>query len=122
MDIFKIDGQSYNVGVKSIKREAPFLDKYANRTENGDVKRDLIGVYRTYTLTLVPVNDVDEYERLYNKLTEPVDFHNITVPDTTGTITYKAYVTTVSDDIKYIKDGIPYWGNLQVKFIAKSPI
>ena len=40
----KIDGISYDVPLVSIKRTAEFLDKYAERTEDGDLKRELIGV------------------------------------------------------------------------------
>ena len=36
-----IDGGRYDVDVVSLKRKAEFLDKYAERTEDGDLKRNL---------------------------------------------------------------------------------
>ena len=41
----EIDGVYFDVPFLSIKRTADFLDKYAERTEDGDLKRELIGVY-----------------------------------------------------------------------------
>ena len=49
-----IDGIGYKIDVLSVKRTADFLDKYAERTENGDLERELIGVYFNYKLQLGP--------------------------------------------------------------------
>lgn len=49
-----IDGEKFKVDVLSCKRTADFLDKHAKRTENGDLKRELIGVYFNYKLTIAP--------------------------------------------------------------------
>ena len=49
-----IDGENFKVDVLSCKRTADFLDKHAKRTENGDLKRELIGVYFNYKLTVAP--------------------------------------------------------------------
>ena len=44
-DFLTIDGERYDIPVfVGVKRSADFLDKYANRTDNGDLKRELIGV------------------------------------------------------------------------------
>ena len=59
-----IDGQTFNVEVESVRRTADFLDKYAERTEDGDLKRELIGVYFNYTLQLFGNGDTAEYDRL----------------------------------------------------------
>ena len=66
-----IDGIGYKIDVLSVKRTADFLDKYAERTENGDLERELIGVYFNYKLQLGPGVDRAEYARLWGKLTEP---------------------------------------------------
>ena len=116
-----IDGDTFNIGVKSIKRKADFLDKYAQRTENGDLQRELIGVYFNYELEFAPTNDVAEYARLWDKLTEPEEFHQVTVPDENGNYTFTAYFSGVGDEIHRIKDGQPYFQVLKVNFTAKSP-
>ncbi len=42
-DFLIIDKEKYNIAVLvGLKRNADFLDKYANRTDDGDLKRELI--------------------------------------------------------------------------------
>jgi hypothetical protein len=124
MSILTIDGTTFDgVGITKISRKAPFLDKYANRAENGVLKRELIGVYYNYELTFGQnIADMDTYAALYDVLTEATEFHTITVPGTSGTYTYTAYISEVDDElIKYSSSGDHKWGSLTVKFISKSP-
>lgn len=116
-----IDGVGYNIDVLSITRTADFLDKYAERTESGDLKRELIGVYFNYKLKFAPGIDPDEYARLWRKLTEPKAFHTVTVPDEAGDYTFTAYFSNVGDELlrKFAQKN--YWKNLTVNFIAKEP-
>lgn len=79
-----IDGEQFKIDVLSVKRSADFLDKYAERLANGHLRRELIGVYFNYKLQFGPGLDRKEYARLWDKLTEPVEFHEVTVPDEDG--------------------------------------
>jgi len=119
-----IDGISYNIPVISIARKAEFLDKYAERTEDGVLQRELIGVYFNYQLQFAPAandSEAEEYSRLWNKLTEPQEFHNVTVPDESGDYTFEAYFSNVGDEVFKIRGRKNYFKNLTVNFIAKSP-
>lgn len=116
-----VDGSVYNIGVRSLKRTADFLDKYAERLENGDLERELIGVYFNYKLQLEPGFDRAEYSRFWKKLTEPVEFHTVTVPDEDGDFTFTAYFSNVADELLLKRAERNYWKNLTVNFIAKSP-
>lgn len=116
-----IDGIGYKINVLSVKRTADFLDKYAERTENGDLERELIGVYFNYKLQLGPGVDRAEYARLWDKLTEPVEFHEVTVPDEDGDYTFTAYFSNVADELLRKVAERNYWKNLTVNFIAKKP-
>lgn len=123
MSIFTIDGQSYNVGVVQLERGTEFLDKFAERTEDGVLRRQLIGVYFNYYLSFPEINsDSAEYEKLFDKITEPVEFHRISVPGTTGGYTFQAYITAQKDKVvKWRPDGNHVWGGLKVSFIAQEP-
>jgi len=116
-----IDGKSYNIPVVSLKRKADFLDKYASRTEDGVLQRELIGVYFNYQLQLGKTVDTQEYARLWRKLTEPVEFHTVTVPDESGDFTFTAYFSNLGDEIRKQVGSRNYWQNLTVNFTAKAP-
>ena len=122
MALFSIDGMEFDIPAVGIKREAAFLDKFATRTENGDLQREVIGVYYNYTLTFPSLNlDVEEYARLWDKVTEPVEFHNFVVPGSTGPYSFTGYITVSGDELKRVHNNKNYWGGLSIKFIAKSP-
>jgi len=116
-----IDGTTYNIPVIGLKRTADFLDKFANRTEDGTLQRKLIGVYFNYQLSLGTTPDTAEYARLWDKLTEPEEFHTVTVPDEDGNYTFTAYFSNVGDELKKKRGGKNYWTGLTVNFTAKAP-
>lgn len=116
-----IDGQRFDVPVTKLTRSADFLDKYAERTESGELQRELIGVYFNYKLEFGGGAAPAEYARLWAKLTEPEEFHTVTVPDEAGDYTFTAYFSNVSDELRRIYRGKNYWQGLTVHFIAKSP-
>lgn len=119
--MIKIDGITFKIPVVSIKRTADFLDKFATRTESGDLQRELIGVYFNYQLQFGSSIDVDEYASLWSKLTEATEFHTVTVPDESGDYTFTAYFAGVGDEMRKQAAAKNYWKNLTVNFIAKSP-
>ena len=117
-----IDGVTYQISVISLKRTAEFLDKYAERAEDGVLNRELIGVYFNYRLQFGRLNDTEAYAELWLKLTEPVEFHTVTVPDQDGSpVTFTAYFSNVSDELHKEIDAKTFWKNLTVNFIAKEP-
>ncbi len=120
-DFLIIDNEIYNIKVKTgIKRNADFLDKYAERTDDGDLQRELIGVYFNYkNISFEKQTDENysEYERLFDKLTEAEEFHNIEIAGTS----FKAYFSNVSDEMYLYKNGRPYYRKLTVNFTAKMP-
>lgn len=116
-----IDGVAYDVPVIKLTRTADFLDRYAERTEDGILHRDLIGVYFNYKISFGRPSDMSEYQDLWDALTEPTPFHTVIVPDETGNYTFTAYFSNVGDELIKQKNGVNYWKNLTVNFIAKSP-
>lgn len=116
----KIDGEFFDVPFVSIKRTGDFLDKYANRTEDGVLHRELIGVYYNYQASFGTM-DTDTHQKLWSKLSEAVEFHTITLPDAYGTYSFVGYISSLSDEYLKILDNGATFENLQCKFIAKSP-
>lgn len=128
MDItqgLSIDGTRFMVPFSKMTRKANVLDKYAARTEDGDLKREVIGAYYNFEFEFGYFGDTKEerdlYNRLWDKLTEPTPFHDIEIPADTGTYTMKCYISSVEDQAKKIyKDRVVYEG-LKCKFTAKKP-
>lgn len=120
-DFIVIDGITYNIGVyANIKEAADFLDKYANRTDDGDLKRELIGVYFNFSdIKFEPQTDSNytEYEKLWNKLTEPEEFHTVKIAN----FEFKAYFNNVSRIIYGFANDRVYRKDMTVNFTAKKP-
>jgi hypothetical protein len=115
-----IDGTSYNVPVKVMKRKAEFLYKYAERTADGKLHSELIGVYFNYQLTFGTAA-MSDYASLWAKLTEPTEFHTIVIPDEDGDHTFEAYFSNVTDEFKKVDDTNRWMKDLTVNFIAQEP-
>lgn len=120
-DFITIDGQQYNISVFiGIKETADFLDKYANRTDDGDLQRELIGVYFNYSdIKFEPQtdNNYDEFERLWNKLTEAEEFHTVKIAN----LEFRAYFNNVSRIIYDFRNNKAYKKDMTVNFTAKKP-
>lgn len=119
-----IDGDKYDVMITALKRKANILDKYAERTADGDLKREVIGTYYNYSLAFAYNDKPERYKILWDKLTEPTEFHNITIVDTVETITFKGYIAEVSDEIIYANPNNGYertFSNLSCELLAKLP-
>lgn len=118
-----IDGIFFDVPMVSLKRSADFLDKFAERNEEGDLLRELIGVYYNYTLTVGTSTDFGntDYDVFWDKMTEPVEFHDISIPTKNGYYTFRGYISSVSDEYKKILDNEATFTGFICKFTAKSP-
>ena len=118
-----IDSTTYNVNIKVINRRAEGLDKYAERTEDGILHRELIGWYFNFDVECgMSIHNVTDYAALFLKLTEPVAFHTVTMPAPSGYGTFECYFAGVRDEaVKWYVGGTQYFRNLSFSIIAKSP-
>lgn len=117
-----IDGTLYDVPLVSVKRSFDVLDKYAERNEeNGDLLREVLGVYANYDLAFGVIDDDDTYQGLIDKLTEPVAFHDFILPSTKGDFTFRGYISKVADEIMKIHSDTVTFQGLTCKFTMKKP-
>ena len=117
-----IDGESFNIPIKSVSMSADMLDKYAERTNDGVLHRELIGVYYNFEITFAPsFHDASEYARLWQKLSEPVEFHTVKLWDEDGEYTQVGYFAQTKHELIKLKSGTPYWKSLSTSFVAKAP-
>lgn len=120
-----IDGTTYDVPVLEIEETVDFLDKFAERTDDGVLRRELIGTYHNQKLVFgTPITEAArlEYASLWLKLTEAEEFHTVTVPDEDGVdFTFTAYFSQVSRKLRKWTDTKTAWRNITVRFTAQSP-
>jgi hypothetical protein len=119
-----IDTIPYNINIVSLKRSADFLDKSAERTVDGVLHRELIGVFYNYQLSLSPGSNMttSEYQTFWTAITAAEEFHTVIVPDVDGTpYSFTAYFAGVSDELRKDQTSKVYWKNLTINFISQSP-
>lgn len=117
-----IDGKTYNVPMVSIKRTMDFLEKYANRTEDGDIKMETIGLYKNYTISIGTIDDPEIYDELIEHITDCENrFHNVILPDAAKNFTFYGYFSSISDEVeKVLNEGALYKG-LSWKMTSRKP-
>ena len=120
-----IDSTTYDVPVIAIDETCNFLDKYAERTEDGVLHRELIGTYHNQRIQFgMPQTaaEIAEYYSLWEKLTEAEEFHTVTVPDASGVdFTFTAYFSNVTRRLRKWDGTTTNWRDMTVNFIAQSP-
>jgi nucleoid-associated protein YejK len=117
-----IDGVTYDVPIISLDETCDFLDKYAERTVDGKLQRELIGCYFNQQIQFGADATVAQLTALWEKLTEATEFHTVTVPDEDGVnFTFTAYFSSVKRSLRKYTATKTSWKNLTVHFIAQSP-
>jgi len=120
-----IDSVTYDVPLTDLTESCDFLDKFAERTEDGVLHRELIGTYHNQQLKFgQPFTAAEKtaYPLLWAKLTEAEEFHTVTVPDADGApFTFLAYVSGVKRVLKKWNSTKTVWKEITVNFTAQSP-
>lgn len=126
MDKLKIGEQEFTVGLVSLSRNFRIDEKYRVTTEDGQIRREIRGIYTDYS---VVIGDVDQaqYDLLIDALTSSEESQVVTLPyGRNGTVTFRAAFESISDGISYIdedSDGNDeyFWDDLNITFTAFTP-
>ena len=120
--VITINGAPYKVGVAEVKRDFTFETKYNLTTEDGVKHREISGLYRAYSLVLGNINK-DTYDALLNAFLTADEYVTVTLPDgKTGSVTYEAFVDSISDELIKDYNGVRFWDKLVIKFDSREPI
>lgn len=122
----QMDGRIYKVRViySSIEETASLVEgPNAGDMLSGRHERDLTGTFFGHSLSVEPdPRYPEEYEKFFEDITAPVDFHTITMPHGQGTVTYEAMVTEARHVSKGTIGGIRRWSGLSVSFSSIKPV
>jgi hypothetical protein len=118
-----IDTISYDLPIKVVSRTASSLFKVAERTADGNLHTETIGWFYNFEVEVgQSANNAVDYAALWVKLTEPVESHEITMPNEGGDLTFECYFAGISDTVfKWNEGGVNYFKNLKFSVIAISP-
>lgn len=126
MDILQIGTQKFTVGLVKLNRNFRIDEKYRVTTEDGQVHREIRGIYTDYALEIGDV-DQTQYDALIEALTSDEESQTVTLPyGRSGTVTFQAAFESISDGVTYIdedEDGndVNFWDSLTVTFTAFTP-
>lgn len=117
-----IDGVSYNIPLVSIKRTLDFLEKYAERTEDGDIKIETIGLYKNYKISIGTIDDVELYDRLIEHITDCNNrFHIVVLPDASKQFEFSGYFSSIEDEVEEVLGSGAKYKGLTWKMTSKKP-
>lgn len=117
-----IDGISYNIPLVSIKRTLDFLEKFAERTEDGDIKIETIGLYKNYTISIGTIEDAGLYDKLLEHITDCENrFHHVSIPDASKQFDFYGYFSSISDEAEKVLDSGAVYKSLTWKMTSKKP-
>lgn len=116
-----IDGTTFNIPIIRMRGAADMLDKYAERTSDGVLHRELIGVYDNYEIEFASTySNPQAYSDLWFKLTEPTPWHTVVFPTIFGSRAIKGYFANTSHEVLKQKDGTTYWKSLATSFVSRE--
>ena len=120
-----MDGTTYRVRVvyDTLSRAFELVEgQNAGNMLSGRYERDLIGTGYTYEMRVEPDPDYPaDYDNFYNAISNPQDYHTITMPYGQTTITYNAMIVSGQDTYQGVLSGVKQWGGLTVQYRYISP-
>lgn len=116
-----IDGDEFDIPIISLKGQADMLDKYAERTNDGVLHRELIGVYDNYEIEFASAyHNAQVYSDLWFRLTEPVPWHTVKFPTIFGEREIVGYFANTRHEVSKQKGGVTYWKGLSTSFVSRQ--
>jgi len=116
-----IDGVWYKAPLVTCVISPKFLWKYAERTEDGVHNGEILGSFFNYSITCGSINSQEDLKALLGKLTEPVEYHTVKLPDWTGEfVDMSMYFEVDSIEVKKSKIDTSF-KDLKFKAVPRNP-
>lgn len=117
-----IDNEKFDVGITKITRKASQQADSLGTTLDGRKHYDVKGVYYDYDVSFYTrAMKVDEYDRLYEIVTAPVESHEVVLPFGQSTITFLARTKVGNDSLAFNYSNCKKWGGFTVTFESLLP-
>lgn len=126
MQKITMDGKTYRLRIvyESLTESFSIVEgPNAGDMMTGRKERDILGTMFGHTMQVEPEPDYPEdYDNFFAAIRTPVAWHEITMPDGQGTITYKAAVSSGSRKYRGTHMGKKRWTGLTVIFDSIEPV
>lgn len=119
--IVKIDGVAYDLLVLDITRSFSVLDtdNTGRVIAKGRMHREIVGTFYNYTIRVSDrAHNRADYNAFFEAISAPVESHIIELPYAQRQYTFRGYVTTGSDNIRFVDENGVRWSAIEVNFIA----
>lgn len=122
MSLITIDSNTFDVGIVKITRKASQSKESLGITLDGRKHYDVKGTYYDYDVQFnLRAMNVNDYDALYELLTEPVEYHTVTLPYGQSTITFIANTKVADDSLVRNFNKMKRWSGFKVTFEALEP-
>lgn len=120
--MISIDGVQYpNICPTDIYRVGTFEDKFLERTMDGTMQRELVGVYFSYQITCGYQGNTAEYYAFWDDIHKSIDFRIVRVPHNAGYLEFQAYFSDTNDHIILRKEDLNIYADFTITFLSRSP-
>ena len=123
--MLKIDGKEYKVFAVFPTIKNSFSIKEggnAGTAQNGREIRDILGTAYSYSMDVSPnPNFPEDFDALFELLSEPVNSHTIEMPYGQGTITFEAAISEGERTYRGMSGGYERWAEMSVTFRPITP-
>ncbi len=117
-----VDGEDFNVGIVSVKRKPRKDSITLGTTLDGTIHKQGVGTYFDYEIVVATKKmNVNEYDRLYEVLSDPVAEHTVTFPYGQEDITILCDISLSDDSVIKDFNNFRRWSSLTITFNALQP-
>ena len=120
--IFVIDGETFDVGISKLDRKTRIEKEKIGTTLDGKEHYEVIGTYIDYILTIVcRGNNIKDYDRLYELVSEPTESHTVELPYNQETLTINATISISNTQVQYDFNRFRKWSEMKITFSSIEP-
>lgn len=120
-----LDKKFYRVFVEyeSLKRSFEIYEgENTGDSLSGRKIRDIIGTKYKYQMTVRANPEFpDDYDDFYEAISEPIDYHTVSLPYGQGLLTFDAYIESGDDTYEGVYNKYQRWDELELTFEAIKP-
>lgn len=119
---WSVDGNVWEIPCEIERTAEVRASEISGAMLDGSYFNDVLGTYMRYDVSLaVPYRREDDYNALYEVLTDPVDGHTFVVPYGDAEITVTGRVENVRDVYLRLADGTLHWEGIKFSIVANHP-